>query len=284
MDQGQRIFLNDLERLVRRHIAILEAMFGKCDGRFFFGSIEKAPKDDDTPRTFFPWDGPFPFSLVSDRSRVDIRVNRQVCERQEYGRAGWQIAHECVHLLDPSRSGNESNLEEGLAVWYQDEPQFHDDLVRAFIELGTRSPPYARARDLIRSCLPGIVPAVRRIRSEGIRIGDITPSILSRHLPGVDSATLNLLCKPFPREASSNPPAATSEESRRASTVDQPVAVTWAICIDLTGEGDPPPWSELAASAEEAGVTSNTAHTQVSRFLAWHRAGRRPDGVPRGMR
>ena len=69
------------------------------------------------------------------------------------------------------------------------------------------------------------------------------------------------------------------------STVQSPVAVTWALCINATSANDgvPPPRAELSAAALDAGVTFYTAQTQVSAFLKWHKQGRPEDRTPRGV-
>ena len=84
-------------------------------------------------------------------------------------RGGWQIAHECVHLLDPTPRGGSNFLEEGLATWYQNEPYFHNEQVKIYIGRNTKSlPDYIEAEQLVRKCIPeGLLPAVKEIREHG---------------------------------------------------------------------------------------------------------------------
>ena len=84
-----------------------------------------------------------------------------------------------MHLLDPGVGGSATFLEEGFATWFQDEPQFHTDAVRAYIERGvSHSQHYEVAKELVGRCMPKLVPVVKDIRSKGVRIREITADIL----------------------------------------------------------------------------------------------------------
>ena len=70
-------------------------------------------REDNNPRIHFP-DG-----FDRDGCKVDVWVSKW----SDHSRAGWDLAHECVHLLDPIMEKYATYLEEGLATWYQDSPQ-----------------------------------------------------------------------------------------------------------------------------------------------------------------
>ena len=191
-------YLHSLAQLVHRHIATLESMFGERDKKFVFGHIVKAPTDHDKPHTCFPKG----YHLKGD-CVVDIRISRRPYEQRsllDRGRGAWQVAHECVHLLDPIEKVGSTFLEEGLATWYQNEARFHDDLVQRYIERNTqRCPAYVKAERLVRECTPEkLISAVRKIRAQRIRISEIQPAKLSQHLSNVDEITLERLCESFP--------------------------------------------------------------------------------------
>ena len=113
----------------------------------------------------------------------------------------WQVAHECVHLLDPAILGNTNFLEEGLASWFQDEPKFHNEKVRAYIARNNKPiPSYVEAKKLVLACMPEthLCSAVKKIRASGVRIRDIEEDRLKSHLPRVNDSILERLCAPFP--------------------------------------------------------------------------------------
>ena len=190
-------YLHSLAQLVHRHIATLESRFGERDKKFVFGDIVKAPADHDNPHTHFPKGFHLNGGCV-----VDIRISSCLYEHSspDQGRGAWQVAHECVHLLDPTEKVGSTFLEEGLATWYQNEARFHDDLVQRYIERKQKlPPPYVEAERLVRECTPEkLISAVRKIRAQGIRISEIQPAKLSQHLSNADEIALERLCESFP--------------------------------------------------------------------------------------
>ena len=188
-------YLHSLNQLVHCHIATLESMFGERDKKFVFGHIVKAPADHDNPHTHFPKGFHLKGGCV-----VDIHISPWPYEHSSPDQGAWQVAHECVHLLDPTEKGRCNFLEEGLATWYQNEARFHDDLVQRYIEIKKKlPPPYVEAERLVRECMPGkLISAVREIRAQGIRISEIHPAKLSQHLSNADEIALERLCESFP--------------------------------------------------------------------------------------
>lgn len=183
-------FVQYLEQQVRYYLDILERMFGPRDPRFEFGTIRKS--EDNIPCTYFPrgyYEG--------GGCVVDIWIGDWPWDHCSYDQGTWQVAHECVHLLDPGVGGTTNFLEEGLASWFQGEQQFHSDIVKRYIARSKHSPHYKEAKDLVLRCMPQLTPAVKEIRSSGMRIRDITIAVLAEKLD-VDSDTIEKLCARFP--------------------------------------------------------------------------------------
>ena len=183
-------YVEFLEGQANKYRAIVEKILGPFDCRFVFGTIKKSIHEDDVPHTNFP--GGF---HLNGGCVVDIHISSWPWDHCSPDQGPWQVAHESVHLLDPGVSGSATFLEEGLGTWFQDEPKFHTDAVRAYIERGVSHPQnYEVAHKLVGRCMPELVPAVKDIRSQGVRIREITPDILLPRLPTVDRETIEHLC------------------------------------------------------------------------------------------
>lgn len=183
-------YVRSLESHVTRYLSVLESIFGPRDPGFLFNSVGCS---DDGPCTHFP-DG-FHFG---GKCRVDILISRWPWENCCADQGPWQIAHECVHLLDPGTLGSASVLEEGLATWFQNEPRYHDEPVRSYIAgIESRIEAYANAEALVRSRLPGIIRAVKALRASGTRIREIKEDLLAPLVPEADTDTLERLCARF---------------------------------------------------------------------------------------
>ena len=165
-------------------------MFGQCDPRFVFGAVRKS--SDYTPCTYFP-NGYY----THGGCVVDIHISDWPWEHRCYDQGTWQVAHECVHLLDPGYGGSSNFLEEGLATWFQDESRFHDNMVKRYISRTTHPLPYHTAKQLVLRCRPQLIAAVKGIRSSGIRLRDISADMLAAHLPNVDKETVERMCARF---------------------------------------------------------------------------------------
>ena len=191
MTEVQQQFVRYLEQKVHRYVDRLEKMFGPRDQRFVFGTVRQS--NSHIPRTHFPFDYHEDGGCV-----VDILIGQRPWENRWRDQGTWQVAHECVHLLDPVEAGTANVLEEGLATWFQDEPQYHDKLVKRYITRNRPHPEnYAKAKWLVLQCQRGILPAVKEIRSSGTRIRDITPEVLAAKLPDADRETIDSLCTKF---------------------------------------------------------------------------------------
>lgn len=191
-------YVEFLEQQVHRYVPILEELFGPRNSRYSFLGVGKNSDDRDFPQTYFP-------NGYSDTGcGVEIRIEPQWYDMQHRGMGGYQIAHECVHLLDPSAFGAGPMLEEGLAVWFQDNPSYHGhhrSIQARSAFYGSQDPTdrsYAIARNLVRRCMPELARAIKDVRSGGTRLRDIKAEYLAPHLPDIDDRTIDALCAPFP--------------------------------------------------------------------------------------
>ena len=142
-----------------------------------------------------------------------VRLSRNALT--DPARARWQLAHECVHLLNPWNKrvdARQTNmLEEGLATWYQNnsvpEAECHEGL-------------YAIAEELVRSQMDELPHAIKRIRQErGLRIGEIPPDILRVYCSGMSEATSWKLCQPFSNQTEPAQTGAAIQETPRSPGV-----------------------------------------------------------------
>ena len=192
-DELHNSYVSDLKAHATRYLTILESIFGPRDPRFVFNTVRCS--DDKSPCTHFP-EG---FHFGGD-CRVDILITRWPWEHLSPDQGPWQIAHECVHLLDPGTLGSSNFLEEGLATWFQNEPRYHDERVRCYIAKNQiHLPAYADAEELVRSSLPDVLNAVKTLRAPDIRIRDIKADMLAPLLPSTEMETLERLCARFQR-------------------------------------------------------------------------------------
>ena len=106
-----------------------------------------------------------------------------------------ELAHETVHLLDPT-PGDGNWLSEGIAVAFSDYAQQHFSLVPQ--RIGLRS--YRRSLELVSELPHEPLVAGQFIRACCGSLNDATPSILVELFPSVDSGILSELCKTFVRE------------------------------------------------------------------------------------
>ena len=106
---------------VKSYLTVLEEMFGPRDKRFVFGTVGLTTDEKDRPQTYFP-NG---FHFLG-KCTVDVHITSCPWKNLHQDQGGWQVAHESVHLLDPGPEGA-NFLEEGLATWFQDESEFHNE-------------------------------------------------------------------------------------------------------------------------------------------------------------
>lgn len=185
-----------LEKQVPGFIRDLEKRFGPRDPNFEFGCIDPEPKCP--PETFFRREGITCVKLSTGSCRftggvVDIRLTRKALKHPDKPLAKWELAHECLHLIDPYGGCNSSGkplrtnvLEEGLATWYQNKK-----VPRQFAE---RS--YAEAEELVAPFMNTLPGAIRGIRQDlRLAIGDITEDVLIQYCPEVEKVAQKLTAR-----------------------------------------------------------------------------------------
>ena len=180
-----------LPEYASQFLADIEHLLGSRDRSFSVTGIDIDQTPGNAPRLWFP-DSGIPPGDTQRRSRhIVIRLSQAALT--DWNRARWQLAHECVHLLDPWNPKVDGRptiwLEEGLATWYQNtrvpEAEFHDGS-------------YAVAEDLVGPLIEELTNAVKSIRLEQqFRVGEITPDILRAYCPGLGEDLLQKLCQPF---------------------------------------------------------------------------------------
>ena len=184
-------YLKFLQGQANEYIKVLEGLFGPCDPKFVFGSIQKSTHQSDMPQTYFPDEVHLNGNCV-----VDIQISEYPWDNRSKDWGAWQVAHECVHLLDPGPKGT-IFLEEGLAVWFQQTPKFHTEIVNNYSSRVILPGNYQCAWELVAKCMPRLITAVKEIRSKAVRISEITPERLGPFLPDVNREEIEMLCTKF---------------------------------------------------------------------------------------
>jgi hypothetical protein len=131
----------------------IEVLFGTRDERFTILGIEFA---DGGPRLWHV--GGY---------RVVIQLG--ISAMGDRARAEFQLAHECVHLLDPITAGEGTVLEEGLATCYS--LQY---IWREMPNYETGSAKYDAACSLAMTFLEDAPHAIKELRASGKRISELT--------------------------------------------------------------------------------------------------------------
>ena len=209
-NEGGRYSPMTLPMYAGKFLADLERLFGPRDRSFTLLGIDICNTPDYLPRLWFPSSGVAP-DAPNGRSRY-IVIHLGPAVVSSLARARWQLAHECVHLLDPWNEkidGRPTNwLEEGLAAWYQN---------NSVPEAESHEGSYAVAEDLVKPLMDVLPDAIKRIRQElRLRIGEITPDVLWDHCPGMREETLRKLCQPFSNQPEPAQPDAAIEETHKS--------------------------------------------------------------------
>ena len=163
------------------YLSELERLFGPRDKSFTLVGIDICRTPGVPPHPWYPGTG--------NRKHIIIRLAPNAAANPALAR--WQLAHECLHLLDPTivkGDGRATLLEEGLATWFQN----------TFVpEVAFREGQYAEAEALILPYMNVLPDAVRKIRLGGVRIIDIQSATLREHCPGISEETAQWLCQPM---------------------------------------------------------------------------------------
>jgi hypothetical protein len=140
----------------------------------FFGH----ERDGAVPHTWYP----------GNCGHIAIRLTRDVAKNP--ARAIYQLAHEVVHLISPSGRPNQApNLEEGFASLFAHEMAERHANFRCPIEKA-----YRAAHEDVSALLAINHLAIREIRRFEARLWMVTPEIVARAVPGVDTRLAARLC------------------------------------------------------------------------------------------
>ncbi len=180
------VFLNEIETLL-----------GPRDPGYTYVGIEFDTTQNAKPHIWFPHVGHPDRDRDKTSNHIIIRLTETA--QPDANLAIWQLARQCVHLIDPwniQAEGRQSNyLEEGLATWYQN----------TIIQGIPLDPPYDEAKSLVEPYMPELAGVVKHMRTEHrVRIGEINDAeLLSRHCPKMEPAVADALCQRFRSEKES---------------------------------------------------------------------------------
>ena len=163
----------------------LETILGPRDVGFSLGDVVQAPMNDDVPRIYLNFD---------ERNTVDIWLTvNAMSGAYGGGLARWQLAHECVHLVDPSFSPPTNVMEEGIATWFQNRKVEN----KFFMQFAGSA--YATAERLVSPLMnDGYLPEMLRLlRRNGTSIGKVTSEQLVRVAERIDLTTAEALTARF---------------------------------------------------------------------------------------
>ena len=181
-----------LAQLTSVFLAEIEKLFGPRDSKFTYVGLEIDTTRNAKPRIWFPLTG-YP-GRESDKPSRHVIIRLTGNAQNDANLAIWQLAHECVHLIDPWNievEGRTSNyLEEGLATWYQ------NTIIQ---DIQINHPQYAKAKSLVEPHMPQLATTIKHLRTNhNLRIGDIeNPDLLLKHSPDMDPKTAENLCRYF---------------------------------------------------------------------------------------
>jgi hypothetical protein len=141
------------------------------------------------------------------RKYVIIRLSRK--SRDDRQESLWELTHECVHLLAPSKKAKIPVLEEGMAVWYQSRwvskcPAAFPETARTE-DLGYGAPfdkPYLDAFALVQRLLSRDERIVAKIREVEPWINKISAELILQKAPWVNEETAKKLVTKFSKEKS----------------------------------------------------------------------------------
>lgn len=174
------IFLNEIETLL-----------GPRDRNFTYVGLEFDTTPDAKPHIWFPHVGHPDRDRDKTSNHIIIRLTEQA--QSDANLAIWQLARQCVHLIDPWNIETENRptnyLEEGLAIWYQ----------TTIIQNIPLEPPYDEAKSQVQPHMPQLAQTIKHLRTKhNLRISEIDdPELLLRHYPNMNTKTAEDLCSRF---------------------------------------------------------------------------------------
>ncbi len=176
------VFLNEIETLL-----------GPRDPNYTYVGIEFDSTPNASPRIWFPHVGHPDRDESKPANHIIIRLTETA--QSNANLAIWQLAHECVHLIDPwniQAEGRPSNyLEEGIATWYQ------NTIIQ---NIPNNLPQYVEAKSLVEPHMPQLASTIKHLRTDqNLRISAIDdPDHLLKHYPDMNPKDAENLCSRFP--------------------------------------------------------------------------------------
>ena len=174
------VFLNEIETLL-----------GPRDPNYTYVGIEFDTTKNAKPHIWFPHVGHPDRDKDKTSNHIIIRLTEKA--QSDANLAIWQLARQCVHLIDPWNTETENRptnyLEEGLATWYQ----------TTIIQNIPLDPPYDEAKSLVQPHMPQLAAIIKHLRTnQNLHIGDVdNPDLLLRHCPDMDTRVADRLCQRF---------------------------------------------------------------------------------------
>lgn len=146
----------------KRMLQLAECRFGRRDTSCTIRGVEFIEGD---PQIHYP----------SDCRHLVIRLGHQCLSQPD--RAVFQLAHETIHLLDPTTSQQVTVLEEGLATHFQLKymaEHYPPDWPRLISDWEEQLGSYASARSLVEQLLEEDSHAIKRMRAKSLKLSQIT--------------------------------------------------------------------------------------------------------------
>ena len=180
-----------LAQLTSIFLSEIETLLGPRDPNYTYVGIEFDTTQNAKPHIWFPHVGHPDRDRGKTSNHIIIRLTQKA--QSDANLAIWQLARQCVHLIDPwniEAEGRPTNyLEEGLATWYQ-------TTIIQDIPLDTQ---HQEAKSLLEPHMPELATTIKHLRTNhNLRISTIdNPDLLLRHCPDMDSEAAEKLCQPF---------------------------------------------------------------------------------------
>ena len=181
-----------LAQLTSVFIAELERQLGPRDPSFTYVGLEFDTTADAKPHISFLNTGYPGHETENGSNHIVIRLTEQA--QSDANLAIWQLARQCVHLIDPWNTETEGQptnyLEVGLATWYQ------NTIIQ---NIPIDNPGHAKAKSLVEPHMPNLATTIKHLRTKhNLRISaNDNPDLLLRHYPDMDTQVAEKLCQRF---------------------------------------------------------------------------------------
>jgi hypothetical protein len=154
-----------------------EGLYGIRDRSFTILGVEFR---EGVPQIWFP----------GDCNHIAIQLGTDALN--DVNKALFQLAHECVHLLDPVIFPQASVLEEGLATTFS-----LAYVRRSNPSYETGSAKYDAAHRRVEQLLTQYPDAIRHLREGGDRLSGFTAERLTGHCTGLSASAAEVLARQF---------------------------------------------------------------------------------------